>query len=102
MDLKHIILAGESAGGHLAIAVSLLAAIRGFKQADGLMVNYPNLSKDSHRFFPSTLMTMDDILPSQQIRSMFSACFMKNGGNPDVSPILSPTNAPDKLLALLP
>jgi len=33
---------------------------------------------------------------------MFSACFMKNGGNPDVSPILSVTNAPAGLLRKLP
>jgi len=31
MNIKHILLAGESAGGHLAIAVSLLATLRGFR-----------------------------------------------------------------------
>jgi len=66
------------------------------------MSNYPNLSKDANRFYPSTLMTLDDVLTSQSIRKMFSACFMQNGGNPDVSPILSPTNAPFALLRMMP
>ena len=102
MDIKHIILAGESAGGHLAIAVAFLASLRGFRQADGIMSNYPNLSKDANRFFPSTLMTLDDVITSQSIRKMFSACFMKNGGNPEVNPILTITNAPLSLLRMLP
>jgi len=47
MDVKHIILAGDSAGGHLAVAVSILAILRGFRKPDGLLLHYPVFSIDS-------------------------------------------------------
>ena len=47
MDVKQIILAGDSAGGHLAVAVCLLAALRGFRRPDGLLLHYPVFSIDS-------------------------------------------------------
>jgi acetyl esterase/lipase len=52
MKLEHIILAGDSAGGHLAVAVALLAVIRGFRKPDGILVHYPVFSVDP-RFYPS-------------------------------------------------
>jgi len=47
MDIKQIILAGDSAGGHLAVSVSFLAAIRGFRKPHGLLMHYPVFSIDS-------------------------------------------------------
>ena len=47
MEIKSIILAGDSAGGHLAVAVSFLAAVRGFRRPDGLLMHYPVFSIDS-------------------------------------------------------
>lgn len=52
MKLEHIILAGDSAGGHLAVAVAFLAVIRGFRKPDGILVHYPVFSVDP-RFYPS-------------------------------------------------
>lgn len=53
MDIKHFILVGDSAGGHLATSVSLLAAIRGFRIPDGIVMHYPVFTMDIFRFFPS-------------------------------------------------
>lgn len=53
MDLKHIILVGDSAGGHLAVSVSILAVLRGFRIPDGILMHYPVLTMDTSRFFPS-------------------------------------------------
>lgn len=53
MDINHFILAGDSAGGHLAASVSLLATIRGFRRPDGILMIYPVLTMDIYRFFPS-------------------------------------------------
>ena len=64
MDVKHIILAGDSAGGHLAVSVSILSAIRGFRKPDGILLHYPVFSIDSQRFFPSMLLSMDEELLS--------------------------------------
>jgi acetyl esterase/lipase len=102
MDVKHIILAGDSAGGHLAVAVSILAVLRGFRKPDGLLLHYPVFSIDSQRFFPSMLLSMDEELLSQSFMKFCLACFIRNGGNPGKSSILSPINAIPKLLNLLP
>lgn len=100
MDIKHIILAGDSAGGHLAVSVSMLAAVRGFRMPDGIMALYPVLTLDQQRFFPSSLLAIDDNLLSQPFMNMFHACMLRNRPNP--SPILSPLLASPKLLNLLP
>jgi acetyl esterase/lipase len=94
MDIKHFILVGDSAGGHLATSVSLLAAIRGFRIPDGIMMHYPVFTMDFERFFPSSLLTIDDVLLNVAFTKTFRSSFMLNGGNPKQSPILSPMIAP--------
>ncbi len=101
MNLKHIIVAGDSAGGHLATAVCLLAILRGFKVPDGLIIHYPSLTLDS-KFYPSVMLSLDDAILSQHFMKFVLSCFTRNNCNPDKSPILSPVYAPAKLLNLLP
>ena len=63
MDLEHIILAGDSAGAHLAVAVSFLASLRGFRLPDGLLNIYPVYSVGT-KFYPSSLLSLDEELLS--------------------------------------
>lgn len=93
---------GDSAGGHLASAVSLLATIRGFRKPDGVLMHYPVFTMDIFRFFPSQLLSIDDVLLNVAFSKTFRASFMLNGGNPKHSPILSPLLASHKLLNYLP
>ena len=102
MKIKHVILAGDSAGGHLALSVNLLAILRGFRRPDGLLIHYPVCHTDINRFYPSMLMSVDDIMLSLPFRKIFLGCFLRAGGNPDKSPICSPLLAPLALLRLLP
>jgi len=102
MDIKHFILAGDSAGGNLAASVSLLAIIRGFRKPDGVLMHYPVFTMDILRFFPSSLLTIDDVLLNIAFTKTFRNSFLRNGGNPKHSPILSPLLASPKLLSLLP
>jgi len=60
MKIRHVILSGDSAGGHLAVSVTLLAILRGFRKPDALLVHYPVWSMDITRFFPSSLLTVDE------------------------------------------
>jgi len=60
MKIKHVILAGDSAGGHLALSVTLLAILRGFRRPDALLVHYPVWHIDVNRFFPSLLLSLDE------------------------------------------
>jgi len=57
-------LAGDSAGGHLAVTVAFLAAVRGFRKPDGILVHYPVFTTGSSRFHPSTLLSLDEELLS--------------------------------------
>ncbi len=102
MEIKHVILAGDSAGGHLALSVTYLSIFRGFRKPDALLVHYPVWSVDINRFFPSSMFSVDEDLLSQPFLKLALACFIRRGGNPDKSPICSPVLAPDALLRLLP
>ena len=44
MDIKRIVFAGDSAGGHLTQSVTLLAMLRGFRLPDAIVSLYPVLS----------------------------------------------------------
>lgn len=101
MKLEHIIFAGDSAGGHLTTSVALLAILRGFRPPDGILAHYP-VYDCSTSFKPSTLLAMDEWLLSEAFMSCVMSCFLRHGGNAETNPILSPLNAPDELLALLP
>jgi len=102
MKIKHVILAGDSAGGHLALSVNFLSILRGFRRPDALLVHYPVWHTDFNRFFPSLLLSLDEVLLSQTFLKLALNCFTRAGGNPNKSPICSPILAPDDLLRLLP
>ena len=65
MDVEHVILCGDSAGGHMSVAVSFLAALRGFRVPDAIFAAYPVFSVDLNRFFPSVMIACDEELLSQ-------------------------------------
>lgn len=101
MKLDKIIFAGDSAGGHLTTSVALLAILRGFRPPDGIMSLYPVYTCEM-QFFPSNLLAIDEWLLSEAFMSAVMSSFMRNGGNPEKSPILSPIKAPNRLLNMLP
>ena len=43
----------------MAVSVSLLAILRGFRKPDGILIHYPVLSI-AKRFMPSNLLCLDD------------------------------------------
>ena len=102
MDLKTIVFAGDSAGGHLTHSVTMLAMLRGFRLPDGLMTLYPVLSLKITEFFPSNLMMIDDEIISTGFLTFCAACVVRKGGNPDVNPLASPIHAPDFMLRQMP
>ena len=82
MDIQQIILAGDSAGGHLASSVSFLSCLRGFRKPDGVIMLYPVFSVGT-KFYPSTLLSLDEELLSTTFLKFVLACFTKNISNPD-------------------
>ena len=61
---EKIMLVGDSAGGNLVAAVTLMAIKRNYRVPDGLIMCYPALSLCKELFTPSLLLSVDDpILP---------------------------------------
>ena len=101
MKIEHIVLAGDSAGAHLATCVTMLAILRGFRKPDGLLIHYPVFSINS-KFFPSSLLSFDDELLRTSFLKFALGCFTNKGGNQEECPLLSPMVACDALLNRLP
>jgi len=57
---EKIILIGDSAGGNLVCALTIMAIKKGFRVPDGLILCYPALSLSKVRFTPSLLLSVDD------------------------------------------
>ena len=102
IEIESVILAGDSAGGHLTMSVTNMCLVRGFRPPDGLLVLYPVLTLNMQMFFPSTLMTADDEILSAGFISFCQACINRKGGNPEANPIMSPVVAPPAMLKMLP
>jgi acetyl esterase/lipase len=60
MNVKKIILLGDSAGASLATSVSILASLRGFRVPDAILLVYAALTPDLTLFMPSTLLALDE------------------------------------------
>ena len=80
----------------------MLAALRGFRRPDAILCHYPVFCIDPMRFFPSMLLAVDEELLSSSFMQFALTCFTRNGGKTDTNPILSPSNAPNALLKMLP
>lgn len=59
---EKIILVGDSAGGNLVAAVTIMAIERNYRRPDGLILCYPALTLSKFRFTPSLLLAVDDPL----------------------------------------
>lgn len=59
---EKIVLVGDSSGGNLIAAVTIMAIERGLRKPDGLVLCYPALSLSKLRFVPSLLLATDDPL----------------------------------------
>ena len=73
----HIILTGDSAGGHLSISTAILAMLRGFRIPDRILPHYPVFCIDMGRFFPSIMISMDEEVLSQSFMTFCRAAFTR-------------------------
>ena len=102
MDIDKVVVVGDSAGGQLAIVVSLLSILRKFKKPDGLILPYPVCSSNISHFMPSMLLSIDDYLLQSNLMMYVLAAFTKNGGDTSKNCIMSPIYTPKSILKMLP
>ena len=89
---SQIIVSGESAGGNLALSMTLAAIQKGYRVPDGLLLGYPCTNLDSSRFSPSYFLTLNDVIVPHTalwtcLRS-YVTDFSSFSSNPYINPLL--------------
>jgi len=98
---QKVILAGDSSGGNLAIAVTLRIIKAGLKPPQGLLMVYPCLQLDLNYASPSSFQALDD--PMLHI-SLLKLCIKSYVGDMKglEDPFISPVFASDEILEKMP
>ena len=94
---------GDSAGGNLIGALTLLCIKTKVKVPDGVLFIYPALILDFNFFTPSRLIALNDILLPHSILKICLDSYISKNNDPNTSdPFLSPLLASDELLKHFP
>lgn len=73
---KKIIVCGDSAGGNLAAALTVLAIKERVRVPDGVLLSYPALNLEGKTAFtPSMLISMEDECKCAHVRMFRNKCF---------------------------
>lgn len=99
--VQKIILSGDSAGGNLAVALTLRLIHDGDILPDGVLVFYPALRVEKEFFTPSFLFTLEDGLLPSTVAMSLKDMYVKPDQNTH-DPFLSPIYAPDEWLRHFP
>jgi hormone-sensitive lipase len=67
---KKIILTGDSAGGNLVLALTVMTIERKFRVPDGLVPSYASSIVSREEFWPSLLFSMDDLILTQSFLNL--------------------------------
>lgn len=102
IEAEKVVVAGDSAGGNLALAVAFKAIEKGYPLPDGLLLIYPSLSTDLTRPTPSYLYSLEDLVLSHGIMRLSRESYLSPDSDPRTDPLLSPLCASDAWLAQLP
>jgi len=100
---KKIIVTGDSAGGNLALALSLRLIRAGLQPPQGCLLFYPALLIDSDNITPSSFASLDEtVLPTSLMKLCVKAYLGENEFQNLADPFISPLVASDELLSKLP
>lgn len=103
IKVDKIILVGDSAGGNLVTAVTMMAIERNYRIPDGLILAYPALNLCRKKFSPSLLLAIDDPILPYPFLKMCIDCYVGDFSqhkhlDPEVCHYLSPSFASDETL----
>jgi len=97
-----IIVTGDSAGGNLALALTLRTIKMGIQVPDGCMLSYPALNLYAKRFVPSYYLAIEDVILPYSLLKLCIKAYIPEEFCPMVDPFLSPIMASDEMLSKLP
>jgi hormone-sensitive lipase len=98
---RRVVLAGDSAGGNLAMAVVIKCLRESVPLPDGIMLAYPSVDL-CPAVTPSRLLFINDPVVPFRISKLLCVGYMPEGCDPGRDALLSPLHASDTELACLP
>jgi hormone-sensitive lipase len=102
VKLKTVLLAGDSAGGNLAMALTLFAIRSKFRVPDGIIAAYPALNLSINAFTPSLLTSMDDFMLRYSFLNVCINSYIPPGADSAKDPYISPSLVSDEDLMKFP
>jgi len=102
IDLKTVLVAGDSAGGNLAMALTLLAIRYNARVPDGILLGYPALNLSIYSFTPSLLGAFDDFILHYSFLVICLNSYIPPNADPSTDPFLSPSLIPNEDLEKFP
>lgn len=92
MNIKpsKIIMIGDSAGGNLIASLAILAIVSGLTIPEKLIMAYPALDLSLHRFYPSLINGVNDILLNFNLMKFMRDKYIGETSKPESDPLLSP------------
>lgn len=98
---EQYVIAGDSAGGNLALALTYKIITSGLKPPAGLILAYPAVNLDQDAYSPSLLYSLEDLLVPHTFLKLCLQSYLQN--NEDIkSPFISPIHIDEETLAKFP
>jgi hormone-sensitive lipase len=76
---KKIILVGDSAGGNLILALTIMSIERGFRKPNGIVPCYASTICTMEEFWPSLLFSVDDTILTQSFLNLCQMSYTPEG-----------------------
>ena len=102
VDVKHIIVIGDSAGGSLLTCLTAWCIINGIRKPDRMVMFYPAMSCDNSYFTPSVLLSLNDFMLSYAALKMCQEYYVGKNQDPSSNPYISPKLMPANILEQFP
>ena len=99
---ENIVIVGDSAGGNLAWAITMLAIQRQFRIPDQIVLWYPALGMNKSDVFPSVLYSLIDPIISANFLSICLDWYLSSDCEPERDPYLSSILADPEILKKFP
>ena len=97
-----VVVAGDSAGGSLALMLTTWCIENGVRVPDYLHLHYPSIDKSKTKVQPSKMYELQDPVLNYATCSSFSSAYIPATASPDTDYYLSPTATPVALLRQYP